>query len=252
MYFGFDRLQYPGGDVLAALKATGAVHFVAAYLAPAPSQHSTTWMPHVADLQAAGWGIVPIYVGQQAPGGPGSHHLTVDQAHQDATNVADLAATAQLPDNSVVYLDVEAGGTLAADHLAYVTAWIEGVKQTAYRPGVYCSARTTATQIVAAAAHVRHGLRRLRSIIMICVGSISRSNTTCNAGGVHVCSVACMLRLTKISVTFKHTGLEQSKSGISKCFTTSKWLCRCGCMLRSLPTVSVRKHAPGMRPTPFL
>jgi hypothetical protein len=150
MYLGFDRLGYPGDAVLAALRDTGRVSFVGVYLGPAPSQPSTGWMPHIADLVAAGWGVIPIYVGQQAPGGPGSHVLTADRGTTDAGNATALAGDAGLAVGSVVYLDIEAGGNLATGHLEYVGAWVGAMRAGTFRPGVYCSARQTARQVTEA------------------------------------------------------------------------------------------------------
>lgn len=147
MYLGFDRLQYPGDAVMASLKASTPLSFVAVYLAPAPSQGYTGWMAHVSDLATAGWGLVPVYVGQQASGGPGSHILTAAQGSTDATDAANLASTAGLAAGSVLYLDVEIGGALGPDFLGYVTAWAAGMGSTNYKPGVYCSFSQTAGQV---------------------------------------------------------------------------------------------------------
>jgi len=58
---------------------------------------------------------------------------------------------AGFPDVSVVFLDVEEGGTLQADFMAYIEAWINEVNgQTPYWAGVYCSYDQTAAQISAA------------------------------------------------------------------------------------------------------
>jgi hypothetical protein len=148
MHLGFDRLRYPGDDVMQSLWEHTPLSFVAVYLAPAPSQRRTAWMAHVADLKAAGWGLAPVYVGQQAVGGPGSHVLTEAQGATDAADAAALATAAGLDEGSVVYLDVEQGGLLAADFLAYVEAWVAGVQETDLRPGAYCS-RQTAQQLTA-------------------------------------------------------------------------------------------------------
>jgi hypothetical protein len=69
MHLGFDRLTYPGDSVMQSLWNSTPLAFVAASLAPAPSQSYTGWMPAVPTLRAMGWGITPVYVGQQAGGG---------------------------------------------------------------------------------------------------------------------------------------------------------------------------------------
>jgi hypothetical protein len=150
MHLGFDRLEYPGDAVMTALRTQGKVSFTAFYLAPAPSQSNTSWMAHVTGLIAAGWGLAPVYVGQQAAGGPGAHTLTAAQGTTDAANACALAVKAGLPAGRVVYLDIEVGGTLSTAHLAYVTAWVTAMRAAAYAPGIYASTSRTAAQVVAA------------------------------------------------------------------------------------------------------
>ena len=128
--------------------------FAAAYLAPAPSHGDTGWMPKVSQLRAAGWGIAPVYVGQQAVGGPGSHTLTAAQGTADAADAANLAQTAGLDAGSVVYLDVEIGGQLGPDFMSYISSWVLGMSAGSFRPGVYCSFSQTAAQITAAVGDI--------------------------------------------------------------------------------------------------
>jgi hypothetical protein len=161
-FAGIDRLQYPGNDFMAGLMTNTNLLWTGFYLAPAPSQGNRSWMTHRADLRAMGpgWGIAPLFVGQQAPGGPGSHILTVDQGHADALTAAQLADDAgfadgdenDLPGAPRIYLDIEIGGNLAPNLLAYVNAWCEMLRsdQTNYLPAVYCSFKNTAAQLLAA------------------------------------------------------------------------------------------------------
>ena len=149
MHLGFDRLTYPGDSVMQSLWNSTPLAFVAAYLAPAPSQGYTGWMPAVPTLRTMGWGIAPVYVGQQAAGSPGSHTLTAAQGATDALDATMLAQAAGLDAGSVVYLDVELGGTLAPEQITYIVAWVTAMNGGTYRPGVYCSFSQTAAQIVA-------------------------------------------------------------------------------------------------------
>jgi hypothetical protein len=154
MHLGFDRLTYPGDSVMQSLWNSTPLAFVAAYLAPAPSQGYTGWMPAVPTLRAMGWGIAPVYVGQQAGGGPGSHTLTAAQGATDALDASMLAQSAGLDAGSVVYLDVELGGTLAPEQMAYIVAWVTAMNGGSYRPGVYCSFSQSAAQIVASVGDI--------------------------------------------------------------------------------------------------
>src|SRR5581483_3915059 len=139
MYAGFDRLSYPGDDVMQALYAHTNLTWTGFYLAPAPSQGYTGWMDKAATLRSMGWGLAPIFVGQQWPGGPGSHVLTSEQGTADAQRSVQLADQAGVGQHAVIYLDIEVGGELPATFLAYAQAWLDGVRLSAYRPGVYCS-----------------------------------------------------------------------------------------------------------------
>ncbi|MDQ1585771.1 MAG: hypothetical protein QOH80_1136 [Actinomycetota bacterium] len=153
-HLGFDRLQYPGDDVMQSLFDSTPLAFVAAYLAPAPSQGYTGWMTALPTVRGMGWGVAPVYVGQQAGGGPGSHTLTSAQGGTDAAGAAALAQSAGLDPNSVVYLDIELGGTLGQEFIDYITAWVNGMGSTDYRPGVYCSFSQTAAQVTGAVGDI--------------------------------------------------------------------------------------------------
>ena len=144
---GFDRLAYPGDEVMSQLWSNSNMAWTGFYLAPAPSQPNTSWMTKARTLREMGWGLAPIYVGQQASGGPGSHVLTSAQGTADAAGAVALADAADIGKNSVIYLDIETGGRLSSSHVAYVQAWIDGVRASIYRPGVYCSYLETPAQL---------------------------------------------------------------------------------------------------------
>lgn len=155
MFLGLDRSAYPGDAVMRSLWDWTPLVFVAPYLAPAPSHGDRAWMSAVPTLRAMGWGFAPVYVGQQASGGPGSHVLTADQGRRDAQDAARLAQLATFDTGTVLYLDIEIGGMLTSAHLGYVTAWIAEVQQqTDYWAGVYCSFSGTAQQVNTASGGV--------------------------------------------------------------------------------------------------
>jgi hypothetical protein len=108
----------------------------------------------VAPEGSMGWGLVPTYVGQQVIG-VGSHVVTADQGKIDAQGAAPLAGNAGLDAGSVIYLDIENGGLMPANQVAYVTSWIGEVNaNTDHWAGVYCSHFKTAKQVADAAAGV--------------------------------------------------------------------------------------------------
>lgn len=146
---GLDRLTYPGDDVMRALYDHTNLAWTGFYLAPSPSQGYTGWMTKAQILRDMGWGLAPIYVGQQWSSGPGSHVLTAAQGTIDAQQAIGLADTAAIGENCVIYLDIEIGGRLPAAFLAYCQAWFDGVRGSRYRPGVYCSHLDTPAQLQA-------------------------------------------------------------------------------------------------------
>jgi hypothetical protein len=138
-YTGFDRLSYPGDDVMKWLKDNTNLSWAGFYLAPAPSQHNTSWMNKRDFLVSLGWGLSPIYVGQQIAGTPGSHNLTGDQGTTDAQNAAQLAIQAGFPADAVIFLDVEQGPPAQSGTIEYYTAWVAELVNQGFTPGVYCS-----------------------------------------------------------------------------------------------------------------
>jgi hypothetical protein len=131
--------------------------YVCLYLAPAPSHGDKAWMIAAPSLKGMGWGLLPTYVGQQVIG-PGSHVVTPAQGTLDAQDAAALASSAGIARGSVIYLDIENGGSLTSppqpDQVGYVRSWINEVhRNTDYWAGVYCH-KTTAPQIANLAAPV--------------------------------------------------------------------------------------------------
>lgn len=137
-YAGFDTDVYPGDAVMAWLQANTNLAWCGYYLAPAPSHCNPSWMGKQAALTAAGWGIAPVYLGQQVIG-PGSHNPSQAQGATDGANAAALMASEGFPANSCVYLDIENGPPLTPEQQAYVPAWCAAVQAGGYQPGVYCS-----------------------------------------------------------------------------------------------------------------
>jgi hypothetical protein len=137
-FAGFDRGDYPGGAEMAWLKANTNLVWCGYYLAPAPSHRDTSWMGTRAALAAAGWGIAPVYLGQQITG-PGSHNPSLEQGGIDGDDAADLMDSEGFPVGSCVYLDLENGPPLTRIVSDYVAGWYDAAKARGYQPGVYCS-----------------------------------------------------------------------------------------------------------------
>jgi hypothetical protein len=138
-FLGFDTSIYPGDNAMQTLRAQALMAFTGFYLAPAPSHPNASWMQKRAFLHGLGYGFAPVYLGQQAATGPGSHNLSAQQGTIDGRNAAQLAATAGFPAQSVLYLDIETGPPMSPNYLAYYSAWVQAVVDSGFTPGAYCS-----------------------------------------------------------------------------------------------------------------
>jgi hypothetical protein len=136
---GFDRSTFPGIAKMASMKSTTNLEWCGFYLAPAPSHSNTSWMPQRAAIVGQGWGIAPLYVGQQTIG-PGSHVVTKAQGVKDGNNAVQLMQTAGFPSGTWIYLDLENGPPFPPNQQNYVDAWVKTVDASnVCRGGVYCS-----------------------------------------------------------------------------------------------------------------
>jgi Domain of unknown function (DUF1906) len=160
LYAGMDTGTYPGKAVMDATWAASNIFWTGMYLdspAPVPGEHPVTkpvnghnrmggigpnpvggWMQGWTELRP-GWGILPIYWGQQDPGNAdGPIDLREFIAVANAEDAAVKAATAGIPAGAVIYLDWEAGGAPSQQGTAYCRAWFRRLADLGYRPGVYC------------------------------------------------------------------------------------------------------------------
>ena len=137
-FAGFDTSAFPGLPVASWLKTNTNLVWCGFYLGPAPSHGDTGWMPHRADLVDQGWGIAPLYVGQQVTG-PGSKHPSLAQGQHDGGNAATLMTSAGFASGQFVYLDLENGPPFTSPLRDYVAAWVDAVQAAGFGAGVYCS-----------------------------------------------------------------------------------------------------------------
>jgi hypothetical protein len=137
-FAGFDRSAYPGDAIMTNLIATNMV-FCGYYLFPAPSHTSDgSWMGKRSFLEGLGWGIAPVYVGQQTVG-PGNHQASAEQGTTDGNDAADLMTGEGFPAGSYVYLDLENGPPLPPELSDYVGTWCDAIVARGFQPGVYVS-----------------------------------------------------------------------------------------------------------------
>jgi hypothetical protein len=145
---GFDACSTPSPSAMSAWGASPyrAIGFYIGGVNEACSQPnlSPTW---VAQESAAGWALLPIYVGLQAPkNGCGCAAIVPSQASTEGTAAADDAidqaeATGISPGNPI-YDDMEAystGATNTSAVLAFLSAWTTELHAHGYLSGVYSS-----------------------------------------------------------------------------------------------------------------
>ena len=136
-FAGFDISDYPGDAVMNSLKANTNLVWCGYYLV-APSHRNSSWTGKRAQLSANGWGIAPVFVGQQV-GGPGSLNPSAATGITDGNQaVAGMRQEGFAPGSSV-YLDIENGPPLTGPQQDYLNSWCDTVQQGGFSPAVYCS-----------------------------------------------------------------------------------------------------------------
>lgn len=137
-FAGFDASGFPGLATTSWLKSNTNLRWCGFYLGPAPSHRSNAWMPHRAALMQQGWGLAPLYVGQQVVG-RGSKLSSTPQGRGDGTEAIALMKSAGFAAGTFVYLDLENGPPLKSEQRDYVGSWVDTVAAQGFGPGVYCS-----------------------------------------------------------------------------------------------------------------
>lgn len=119
------------------LKANTNLVWCGYYLA-APSHPHSTWLGKRAQLSAAGWGIVPVFVGQQVIP-PGSQNPSAATGVTDGNQAVTQMTNEGFALDSCVYLDLENGPPLTDAQRDYVNNWCDTVQKGSFAPGIYCS-----------------------------------------------------------------------------------------------------------------
>jgi glycoside hydrolase-like protein len=139
-FAGFDRDIYPGDVIMQTLISTTNLKWCGYYLHPAPSHSDGSWMDKRAFLRGIGWGLAPLYVGEQTVG-LGSHNPSATKGTADGAAAANLMFAEGFPAGSYVYLDIENPYPPALPDImsAYAGAWCDAVVAGGYQPGIYVS-----------------------------------------------------------------------------------------------------------------
>jgi hypothetical protein len=153
---GFDACATPSEAAMSAWRAS-PFRAVAVYVGGvnrACSQPNLTagW---VSTELAAGWGIVPTYVGLQAPGNScGCAAIVPSEATSEGTAAASDAVTQMRAigvDSGPVYYDMEGyttGGSATSAVLTFLAAWTVQLHAEGYLSGVYSSSGSGITDLV--------------------------------------------------------------------------------------------------------
>jgi hypothetical protein len=123
-------------------------------------------------LQGLGFGILPLYVGEQVEGA-GSRHPSSAKGTEDGKDAVQMMTDEGFAPGSCVFLDLENGPPLNRPGLPlgeYVNSWCNTVSDGGFLPGVYCShllandiqqlqpaARIFAFKVTTTAPHSAHG-----------------------------------------------------------------------------------------------
>jgi hypothetical protein len=151
---GFDTSVYPGDPAMRDWKTASPYSFAGYYL-KAPCHRDAGFTARRASLDAMGWKLVPIYVGQQMPGvSPcASSILTAAQGALDGADAACKLASEGFGAATYVYLDIEHCDTFSPELGVYIGAWGEAVDAAGYRAAAYCHKHNALDVRAALAAH---------------------------------------------------------------------------------------------------
>jgi hypothetical protein len=152
--YAFDTCNAPSTSDLAAWIASPyralGIYIGGVNRACANSQLSPTW---TASAISSGWGLIPLYVGLQAPcvGQGGLAKITPNVASSQGTAAADDAVTDStalaLPAGSPIYFDMEGyalnNPSCTQAVQAFVTGWVNELHALGYLAGIYGSAAST-------------------------------------------------------------------------------------------------------------
>jgi hypothetical protein len=134
-YFGFDRNEYPGDNLLSALHRSFA--YTGYWLNNPPGDSGNTWTGKRVLLKSNGFGFMVLYNGRLDAQLTGKDAAALGRS--DALDAISAASREGFAPGAILFLDQEEGGRLAPEQAAYLFAWIEAIRESHYRPGVYCS-----------------------------------------------------------------------------------------------------------------
>jgi Domain of unknown function (DUF1906) len=133
-YFGFDKNIYPGDDVLPALHQSFA--YAGYWLNNPPQASSNSWIGKRTILKANGFGFMILYNGKVYAELKGKDAAALGRADADAA-VASAKKEGFAP-GAILFIDQEEGGRLLPEQSAYLMSWVQAIRKSPYKPGIYC------------------------------------------------------------------------------------------------------------------
>ncbi len=134
-YLGFDRNDYPGDAALPALHQT--FRFAGYWLNNPSGEAQNSWTGKRAILKRNGFGFLLLSNGRAYAELKGRDAAALGTADGRAAVAAALREG--FAANALIFLDQEEGGRLLPEQIAYLFAWIDAVRASGARAGVYCS-----------------------------------------------------------------------------------------------------------------
>jgi hypothetical protein len=95
------------------------------------------WVGKRATLKANGFGFMILYNGRLDAQLTGKDAAALGRS--DAAAAVSAAKREGFAPGAILFLDQEEGGRLLPEQSAYLFAWIEAIRGSQYKPGVYCS-----------------------------------------------------------------------------------------------------------------
>ncbi|HEX6772413.1 MAG TPA: glycoside hydrolase domain-containing protein [Acidobacteriaceae bacterium] len=132
---GFDRNDYPGDALLGALHKSFS--YTGYWLNPPPGEKASSWTGKRSTLRESGFGFLLLWNGRPDKELKGKEAASLGRS--DAAAAVAVAARERFPKGALIFLDQEEGGRLLPEQLTYVLSWVDAVRRTGWKGGVYCS-----------------------------------------------------------------------------------------------------------------
>lgn len=134
-HLGFDRNDYPGDTALPALRKS--FRYTGYWLNNPPGEQHNTWTGKRALLKQYGFGFLLLFNGRLYADLKGKDAATVGA--EDGRAAVAAAVREGFARNALIFLDQEQGGRLLPEQSAYLFAWVDAVRASGARAGIYCS-----------------------------------------------------------------------------------------------------------------